>query len=99
MTEEPSAHRREPEEDGREQIRARVTERTGIRPHEVHLLAPGTLPRTSSGKLMRRDARDRYLSGRLNGTEALQAPFPLRLVDAARGALARFVARRRISEG
>ena len=33
-----------------EQIRARVTERTGIRPHEVHLLAPGTLPRTSSGK-------------------------------------------------
>jgi len=48
-----------------EQIRARVTERTGIRPHEVHLLAPGTLPRTSSGKLRRGEALRQLQSGEL----------------------------------
>src|SRR5947208_3317750 len=82
-----------------EVVRATVAEQIGLSPKEICLLKPGSLARTSSGKLMRRDARDRYLSGRLNGTEALQVPFPLRLVDAARGALARFVARRRMSEG
>jgi fatty-acyl-CoA synthase len=49
-----------------EQIRARVTERTGIRPHEVHLLAPGTLPRTSSGKLRRGEALRQLQSGELS---------------------------------
>jgi len=39
-----------------EWIRGRVLERTGIRPLAVHLLAPGTLPRTSSGKLRRGEA-------------------------------------------
>jgi acyl-CoA synthetase (AMP-forming)/AMP-acid ligase II len=48
-----------------EQIRARVTEHTGIRPHEVHLLAPGTLPRTSSGKLRRGEALRQLQSGEL----------------------------------
>ena len=48
-----------------EQIRARVTERTGIRPHEIHLLAPGTLPRTSSGKLRRGEALRQLQSGEL----------------------------------
>ena len=81
-----------------EDVRATVAEQIGLSPKEICLLKPGSLARTSSGKLMRRDARDRYLSGRLNGTEALQAPFPLRVIDAARGALARFVARRRMSE-
>jgi acyl-CoA synthetase (AMP-forming)/AMP-acid ligase II len=37
-------------------VRARVLERTGVRAHEVRLLAPGTLPRTSSGKLRRAEA-------------------------------------------
>jgi fatty-acyl-CoA synthase len=48
-----------------EQIRARVTEQTGIRPYEVHLLAPGTLPRTSSGKLRRTEALRQLQSGEL----------------------------------
>jgi acyl-CoA synthetase (AMP-forming)/AMP-acid ligase II len=39
-----------------DQVRARVLERTGVRAHEVRLLAPGTLPRTSSGKLRRAEA-------------------------------------------
>src|SRR6185369_12671840 len=48
-----------------EEIRSRVTERTGIRPDQVHLLAPGTLPRTSSGKLRRGEALRQLQSGEL----------------------------------
>ena len=48
-----------------ERVRAAVLERTGIRPFEVRILAPGTLPRTSSGKLRRGEARRRLLAGRL----------------------------------
>jgi len=61
-----------------EQIRARVTERTGIRPHEVHLLAPGTLPRTSSGKLRRGEALRQLQSGEL------RPPDPVTLLHVAK---------------
>jgi fatty-acyl-CoA synthase len=49
-----------------DRIRAAVTERTGIRPHTVQLLTPGTLPRTSSGKLRRSEALRRWSSGTLH---------------------------------
>ena len=81
-----------------ETIRKRVLEQIDLAPAEVMLLRPGALARTSSGKLMRRDARDRYASGGLDGERAAQPPFPLRLVRAARGALLRFVARRRAAQ-
>lgn len=45
--------------------RARVTERTGLVPGRVEVLEPGTLPRTSSGKIRRAEARSRYRAGRL----------------------------------
>lgn len=48
-----------------DRVRTRVLERTGIRPHSVELLVPGTLPRTSSGKLRRREALRRWQSGTL----------------------------------
>jgi acyl-CoA synthetase (AMP-forming)/AMP-acid ligase II len=48
-----------------EQIRAAVIERTAVRPHAVHVLEPGTLPRTSSGKLRRAEALRRFVSGEL----------------------------------
>ncbi|WP_241759001.1 fatty acyl-AMP ligase [Pyxidicoccus parkwayensis] len=48
-----------------ERIRAVVVEATGVRPHTVKLLEPGTLPRTSSGKLRRAEALRRYLAGEL----------------------------------
>ena len=60
-------------------MREAVLARTGIRPHTVELLAPGTLPRTSSGKLRRAEAL------RLYQARALSAPAevtPLRLVGA-----------------
>lgn len=38
---------------------------TGLEPNEVVLLAPGTLPRTSSGKVRRQESLRRFLSGEL----------------------------------
>ncbi len=52
-------------------IRGRVLERTGLAPAEVRLLAPGTLPRTSSGKLRRREALRRWLEGTLSAPRAV----------------------------
>ncbi|MCV7178574.1 AMP-binding protein [Mycolicibacterium sphagni] len=46
-------------------VAARVLQRTGIAAHHVELLAPGTLPRTSSGKLRRLEARTQWLAGTL----------------------------------
>ncbi len=48
-----------------EAARRAVLERTGVRAHTVRVLAPGTLPRTSSGKMRRSEALRRYLSGTL----------------------------------
>ncbi len=45
-------------------VRRAVLDRTGVAPHVV-LLAPGTLPRTSSGKLRRQEALRRWLAGTL----------------------------------
>jgi fatty-acyl-CoA synthase len=43
-------------------VAERVTDVIGIPPSEIVLVAPGTLPKTSSGKLQRSLCRDRYLS-------------------------------------
>ncbi len=53
--------------DGLVVARARdaVLGATGVAPHTVALLAPGTLPRTSSGKLRRAHALELHLSGAL----------------------------------
>jgi len=56
-------------------VRRAVLERTGVRAHTVALLAPGTLPRTSSGKKRRREALRRWLAGELrppSGPAAIQ---------------------------
>ena len=59
--------------DGRstlpDQIRGRVVERTGVRPHTILLLAPGTLPRTSSGKLRRGEALRQLQAGELRAPD------------------------------
>ncbi len=44
-------------------IRQAVLERTGIRPHTVCLVPRGSLRRTTSGKIRRRDALQRFLAG------------------------------------
>jgi fatty-acyl-CoA synthase len=48
-----------------DEVASRVQERTRIRPAHVELLPPGTLPRTSSGKLRRREARTQWLASTL----------------------------------
>lgn len=50
-----------------QEIRGRVMEAVGIKIDEVVLLAPGSLPKTSSGKLQRRQARQMYIEGTLEG--------------------------------
>jgi acyl-CoA synthetase (AMP-forming)/AMP-acid ligase II len=78
-----------------DEVRATVAEQIGLAPADVQLLLPGTLARTSSGKLMRRDARDRYVGGALDGKGALEPGLLVRVLGAARGAVLRYVARRR----
>ena len=47
----------------RAQIVARVSEEFQLAVADVALVAPGTLPKTSSGKLQRRKTREQYLAG------------------------------------
>jgi fatty-acyl-CoA synthase len=49
----------------RQAVAARVIHAVGLPPEEVVLLPPGTLPKTSSGKLQRALCRARYLEARL----------------------------------
>jgi len=48
-----------------EAVRRAILERTGVRAHAVRILEPGTLPRTSSGKMRRGEALRRFLDGSL----------------------------------
>jgi fatty-acyl-CoA synthase len=50
----------------RQAVAARVLEAVGVPAEEVVLVAPGTLPKTSSGKLQRSLCRARYLEAELN---------------------------------
>jgi acyl-CoA synthetase (AMP-forming)/AMP-acid ligase II len=47
----------------REQIAKRVTDAVGLPAEQIVLVAPGTLPKTSSGKLQRGLCRDRWAAG------------------------------------
>ena len=53
------------------EIASAIVARTSIRPHAVELVAPGTLPRTSSGKLRRGEALRQYLTGELRAPHAV----------------------------
>jgi acyl-CoA synthetase (AMP-forming)/AMP-acid ligase II len=66
-------------------VSSRVLERTSILPAHVELLAPGTLPRTSSGKMRRREARAQWQAGNLTVPKKVS---PIRLMFyAAKGDL------------
>ncbi len=55
----------DPSSNLEERIRKAVLDGTGVRAHTVKILEPGTLPRTSSGKMRRREALRRFLSNQL----------------------------------
>jgi acyl-CoA synthetase (AMP-forming)/AMP-acid ligase II len=61
------------EEDLCAAIRNRVTAGISLTPYLVQVLEPGTLPRTSSGKLRRSDALRMFLSGTLVPAERITA--------------------------
>lgn len=69
-----------------ERVRAAVVAGTGVRPHTVRMLAPGTLPRTSSGKLRRSEALRQFLAGELKPPKKVGAVGLA--VEMARSALA-----------
>ena len=50
----------------RQAVAVRVLEAVGVPAEEVILVSPGTLPKTSSGKLQRSLCRARYLGAQLN---------------------------------
>ncbi|WAS93721.1 fatty acyl-AMP ligase [Nannocystis punicea] len=52
-------------DDLRDKIAAKTLETLGLRPDEVVLLAPGSLPKTSSGKLQRNKTSELYRDGQL----------------------------------
>ncbi|OBI17493.1 AMP-dependent synthetase [Mycobacterium sp. E2327] len=64
-------------------VAVRVQQHTGILPAHVELLEPGTLPRTSSGKLRRREALTQWQTGRLSAPKKVTAA--RLLVQAANG--------------
>ena len=52
-------------EELRRAIHHRVLEAVGVPPRDVMLVLPGTLPKTSSGKLQRSACKERYLNEEL----------------------------------
>ncbi len=48
-------------------VRTAVTDAVGLSPREVLVLAPGSIPKTTSGKLRRTALRDAYRRGELDG--------------------------------
>lgn len=77
-------------------VRAAVAERTGITPHAVCVLPPGTLPVTSSGKVRRAEAVRRFLQAELSPPPRRVAPeLSVALLRSALGFARARLARRR----
>ena len=72
-----------------EAVREAVSSRSGVRPHTVRILEPGTLPRTSSGKMRRGEALRRFQAGKLLPPRKVNVLSLVREVLAGRRARAR----------
>jgi fatty-acyl-CoA synthase len=71
--------------------RRMIVERTGLVPARVGVLEPGTLPRTSSGKIRRAEARRLFLAGQLRSPARVNRLTLLREMVRSRLELARIV--------
>jgi fatty-acyl-CoA synthase len=80
------------EEELAERCRHQVLGSTGIAVDRIEVLEPGTLPRTSSGKIRRRESLERFLRGELRPPESVTAGRMLQAMG--RSALARARQRR-----
>jgi acyl-CoA synthetase (AMP-forming)/AMP-acid ligase II len=47
------------------EIRGRIAEAMAVTPGDVRIVPPGTLPKTSSGKLRRSETKNLYIAGEL----------------------------------
>src|SRR5207253_3882707 len=54
-----------------DQVRRRVRETAGLELDRVVVAPPGTIPRTTSGKVRRAETRDRFAAGTLTAREPL----------------------------
>jgi acyl-CoA synthetase (AMP-forming)/AMP-acid ligase II len=54
-------------------VRSLVTAGTGLAPHVIVVVSPGSIPRTSSGKVQRWLCRDMFVSGRLDALVTVRA--------------------------
>ena len=69
FVERPRERYRESDDDTERACRNRVLADTGIALDRIEVLEPGTLPRTSSGKIRRQEALALFLSGQLEPPE------------------------------
>jgi acyl-CoA synthetase (AMP-forming)/AMP-acid ligase II len=65
----------------RAELCARVQRTFGLRVEGVALVPPGSIPRTSSGKLKRRACRDSYLRGEYDRSVGLRTRFAFKLAQ------------------
>ena len=56
-----------------EAIRRAIAAHLGLRVHEIALIIPGSIPKTSTGKVRRRACRNAFLEGRLEYTDRQRA--------------------------
>jgi acyl-CoA synthetase (AMP-forming)/AMP-acid ligase II len=75
-------------------IEARIISGLALVPYDTRLLAPGTLPRTSSGKLRRSEALRLYESGELHPPEHVDTLMVVKEIGMSRLAWGRFWFRR-----
>lgn len=76
------------------EVIARVAAEIGVPPDRVLLVPPGSVPKTSSGKLRRGATRDLYLAGRLGGAARISLRRRLAVLQgAAAGAIRPWLAR------
>jgi acyl-CoA synthetase (AMP-forming)/AMP-acid ligase II len=70
---EKDSRSRRPEAEIVSDIKSRILAGLSLIPYHVELLEPGTLPRTSSGKLRRSEALRQFLAGELTPPEKVNA--------------------------
>jgi len=87
---ERDARSERPDEEVAAEIRDRVLSGVSLNPYHVQVLDPGTLPRTSSGKMRRADALRMFLAGELLPPEKMNALKMLKEIGKSQIAWGRF---------